>query len=130
MRFQTADVAVPMPATYDLITAFDTIHDQAHPAVVLRNVASGLRPGGTFLLADMYASSRLENNLELPWASFLYAVSTTHCMSVSLAQGGEGLGTAWGVELAEQMVREAGFSTVRQHRLEANPLDVYFVARR
>ncbi len=128
-RFEVHDVANPLPDSYDLITAFDTVHDQAHPATVLATVAAGLRPGGTFLLADMYASSNLEDNVDLPWASFLYAVSAVHCMSVSLAQGGDGLGTAWGVELAERMLGEAGFGSVEQHRLESNPIGVYFVAR-
>lgn len=118
------------PAEYDLVTAFDAIHDQAAPARVLANVAASLRPGGTFLMADIAASSRLENNLDLPWASFMYAISTVHCLSVSLAQGGAGLGAAWGVELAEQMLREAGFTSVAVHRIEQNPFDVYFVAKR
>jgi 2-polyprenyl-3-methyl-5-hydroxy-6-metoxy-1,4-benzoquinol methylase len=131
VTFTVCDVAgEATPAAYDLVTAFDTIHDQAHPAQVLANVATSLRPGGTFLMGDIDASSHLENNLGLPWASFLYAVSTVHCMSVSLAQGGAGLGAVWGVELAEQMIRAAGFTTVEQHRIEANPLGVYVVARR
>jgi SAM-dependent methyltransferase len=117
------------PVAYDLITAFDAIHDQAHPARVLANIRASLRPGGTFLMGDMDAASRLEDNLELPWASFLYAVSTTHCMAVSLGQGGDGLGTAWGVELAQQMLHEAGFASVEIHRIEGNPFNVYFVAR-
>jgi ubiquinone/menaquinone biosynthesis C-methylase UbiE len=115
---------------YDLVTAFDAIHDQAHPAVVLSNIRRSLRPGGTFLMVDIKASSHLENNLELPWASFLYAVSTVHCMSVSLGQDGDGLGTVWGTELATQMLREAGFDEVRQYELEQDPFNAYFVSRR
>ena len=128
--FAVRDVAAAAsPAAYDLITAFDTIHDQAHPARVLANIRASLRPGGTFLMGDIDAATRLEDNLDLPWASFLYAISTTHCMSVSLGQGGVGLGTVWGVELAEQMVRDAGFRSVEVHRIEENPFNVYFVAR-
>ena len=125
-----ADLAHRYAAEIHLVTAFDTIHDQARPARVLANAATSLRPGGTFLMGDIDASSHVEKNVDLPWASFLYAVSTVHCMSVSLAQGGAGLGTVWGVELAEQMLREAGFDTVEQHRIEGNPLEVYVVARR
>lgn len=130
VRFDVCDVASGIDAgAYDLITAFDTIHDQAHPARVLSNVANSLRRGGTFLMADIDASSHLENNVGLPWASFLYAASTAHCMSVSLAQDGAGLGTVWGVELAERMIRDAGFTSVEQHRIESNPFEVYVVAR-
>jgi len=128
--FVECDVAGHIDAaSFDLVTAFDAIHDQAHPATVLANIRRALRPGGTFLMVDINASSRLERNLELPWASFLYAVSLVHCMTVSLGQGGDGLGTVWGVELAEQMLRDAGFGEVTLHEVEADPFNAYFVAR-
>ena len=88
-----------------------------------------LRPDGTYLMVDIKADSRLEGNLELPWASFLYAISTIHCMSVSLGQGGDGLGAVWGVQTAQQMLREAGFTNVVLHELEEDPFNAYFVAR-
>jgi SAM-dependent methyltransferase len=129
-RFESRDVAaLDVEAEFDLVTAFDAIHDQAHPATVLGNIRRALRPGGTFLMVDINAQSNLEDNLDLPWASFLYAISLVHCMSVSLGQGGDGLGTVWGVQTAERMVREAGFSDVLVHDLEEDPLNVYFVAR-
>lgn len=128
--FEVRDVAAGLGvAAYDFVSVFDAIHDQAEPARVLAAIRASLREGGTFLMGDMDASSHLENNLELPWAGFFYAISTTHCMAVSLGQGGAGLGTVWGVELAEQMVREAGFGTVSPHRIEENPFEVYLVAR-
>jgi 2-polyprenyl-3-methyl-5-hydroxy-6-metoxy-1,4-benzoquinol methylase len=129
--FEARDVAAPGQHTaYDLVTAFDAIHDQAHPATVLANIHDALRPGGTFLMVDINASSHLEQNVELPWASFLYAISTLHCMPVSLGQGGDGLGTVWGTELATRMLREAGFTQVHQHELEDDPFNAYFVCRR
>ena len=81
-------------------------------------------------MVDIKASSHLENNVDLPWGSFLYAVSTVHCMSVSLGQGGDGLGTVWGTELATRMLGEAGFAEVELHELEQDPFNAYFVARR
>jgi SAM-dependent methyltransferase len=129
-RFETLDVAtLDAEAAYDLVLTFDAIHDQAHPATVLSNVRRALRPGGTYLMVDINAQSNLEDNLELPWASFLFAVSTWHCMAVSLGQGGDGLGTAWGVQTAERMLREAGFSEVVVHDLPEDPFNAYFVAR-
>ena len=114
---------------YDLVTAFDAIHDQAHPGAGAGQHPRSLRPGGTFLMVDIKASSQLENNLDLPWASFLYAVSTVHCMSVSLGQGGDGLGTVWGTELADPDApgrRVHRRST--QHELEQDPFNAYFVS--
>jgi ubiquinone/menaquinone biosynthesis C-methylase UbiE len=129
-RFEVLDVArLAEESAYDLVTTFDAIHDQAHPATVLANISRALRPDGRYLMVDIKASSNLEDNLDLPWASFLYAVSTVHCMSVSLAQGGDGLGTVWGVQTAERMLHEAGFSEVVVHELEEDPFNAYFVAR-
>ena len=47
-------------------------------------------------MVDIKASSRLEDNIGVPFASYLYTVSTMHCMSVSLGLDGDGLGTVWG----------------------------------
>jgi len=102
---------------FDLITAFDAIHDQAAPQSVLEGIWRALDTGGTFLMQDIRASSHLENNLAHPIAPLLYTLSTMHCMTVSLAQGGAGLGTMWGEELATQMLHRAGFDSVKVHRL-------------
>ena len=47
-------------------------------------------------MQDIRGSSHVYNNLGHPIGTFLCAISTTHCMTVSLAQGGDGLGTMWG----------------------------------
>jgi hypothetical protein len=51
-----------------------------------------------------------------------------YCMSVSLAYGGMGLGTVWGEELAQQMMRQAGFRSVRTVHLPGNLLNCYHIA--
>jgi 2-polyprenyl-3-methyl-5-hydroxy-6-metoxy-1,4-benzoquinol methylase len=130
-RFEVRDVTrLGGAGTFDLITAFDAIHDQAHPATVLQQVAAHLDRDGTFLMVDIAASSDVDANVELPWAPFLYAVSTLHCMTVSLSQGGDGLGTVWGTERALQMLADAGFGDVQVQRLEEDFLNTYYVARR
>jgi SAM-dependent methyltransferase len=130
-RFEVLDVAtLDMSATYDAITAFDAIHDQAHPGRVLQNIHRALRPGGTFLMVDIKASSNVEDNIALPWGSYLYAISLFHCMSVSLGLDGDGLGTAWGGQLAQRMLAEAGFGDVVVRDVESDPFNSYYVARR
>jgi len=94
---------------------------------VLDGIFHCLKPGGTFLMQDIRASSRLENNLEHPIAPLLYTLSTMHCMTVSLAQGGTGLGTMWGEELALQMLEQAGFAQVAVHRLEHDFQNNFYV---
>jgi 2-polyprenyl-3-methyl-5-hydroxy-6-metoxy-1,4-benzoquinol methylase len=113
---------------YDLITAFDAIHDQAQPATVLASIATALKPAGIFLMVDIQASSQVEENLDLPWGTFLYTVSLMHCMTVSLSQGGVGLGTVWGRQTAEKMLGEAGFADVQVHNVETDPFNSYYVA--
>ena len=114
---------------FDLITAFDAIHDQARPDLVLRHIARALKPGGTFLMQDIKASSRLENNLDHALGPFIYTISCMHCMSVSLAQNGMGLGAAWGTELATHMLTEAGFRQVGVHDLPHDMMNTYYVCR-
>lgn len=113
---------------YDLITAFDAIHDQAQPARVLSGIAAALRADGVFFMVDAKASSHLHENLDLPWAAFLYTLSTMHCMTVSLALGGIGLGTVWGEQVAVAMLGEAGFSQVEVKEIETDPFNSYYVA--
>ena len=129
--FESHDVAAfDVADAYDVITAFDAIHDQAKPAAVLSNIYRALRPGGVFLMVDVKASSRLEDNVGVPLAAYLYTVSTMHCMSVSLAFDGAGLGTVWGRQLAMSMLADAGFGDVKVEELESDPINYYYVARK
>lgn len=130
-RFEVLDVAeLDIVGGFDAVTAFDAIHDQAHPARVLANIHRALRPGGVFLMVDIRAESRVEDNIDLPWASYLYAMSMFHCMSVSLGLGGDGLGTVWGRQVAQRMVLEAGFDSVEARGIETDPFNTYYVALR
>lgn len=129
--FEAQDLAaVELIEAYDVITAFNTIHDQARPAQVLSKIYAALRPGGTFLMVDMKASSRLEDNVGVLGRPYIYAMSTMHCMPVSLALNGAGLGTAWGWQLATAMLTEAGFADIVVEELEADPGKYYYIARK
>jgi SAM-dependent methyltransferase len=114
--------------TYHLITAFDAIHDQARPARVLERVHAALRPGGVFLMQDIAGSSHVHQDIGHPIGTFLYTVSCMHCMSVSLANGGPGLGAMWGRETATAMLREAGFRHVRVESLPHDVINYYYLA--
>ena len=115
---------------YDLVFTFDAVHDQAKPMQMLQNIFNSLKPDGIYFCQDIAGSSHLENNLEHPLAPLMYSLSTTHCMSVSLAQDGAGLGTMWGRELATQMMKEAGFSSVEITELEHDIINYYYIARK
>ena len=114
---------------FDLVTTFDAIHDQARPADVLANIRAMLRPGGTYLCVEPKASSELGEMLDEPMAPFVYAMSTMHCMQVSLAYGGEGLGTAWGHQTATEYLTTAGFSDIEVTGVREDRANSYFLAR-
>jgi SAM-dependent methyltransferase len=115
---------------FDFVTTFDAVHDQARPDLVLRGIAHSLRVGGTFLCVDIAASSALEENYDHPLGPFLYTVSCMHCMAVSLADGGMGLGTMWGEQRATEMLLNAGFSNVDVVRVPGDLVHLYYVATR
>ncbi len=128
VTFEVRDVsALADREQFDLITAFDAIHDQADPARVLGNIKRALKPGGTFLMQDIAASTHLEQNLDHPVGPLLYTISTMHCMTVSLAQNGAGLGTMWGKEQAIAMLAAAGFGQVEIHQLPHDFQNYYYV---
>jgi SAM-dependent methyltransferase len=129
VRFQARDCAKPFHRhAYDLVTAFDAIHDQADPAAVLRNVRDALRPGAIFLMQDILAHSCHHQNCDHPVGTFIYTISCMHCMSVSLANNGPGLGAAWGVETALKMLADAGFHNVDVKTLPHDPMNYYYIA--
>jgi 2-polyprenyl-3-methyl-5-hydroxy-6-metoxy-1,4-benzoquinol methylase len=101
---------MPTDPPFDLITAFDVIHDLADPLAGLRRIRDALAAAGAFLMMEPNASSHLEDNLT-PRGAMLYGTSTLHCLTQSLAQGGAGLGAAWGKERAGEMAEEAGFTS-------------------
>jgi SAM-dependent methyltransferase len=132
VTFEVLDVTkLPIDKHFGATFAFDAIHDQADPAGVLTRVFEALTPGGVFVMFDTRASSHLEHNVDNPMAPWLYAVSTLHCMTVSLAcDGGAGLGAVWGEELALEMLATAGFVDVKVHEAPGDPMDSVYVAHK
>jgi 2-polyprenyl-3-methyl-5-hydroxy-6-metoxy-1,4-benzoquinol methylase len=131
IRFETRDLTgYDEKNRFDFITSFDAVHDQKDPQALIRSLHGALKDGGTYLMQDIGGSAKLESNLDFPMASLLYAVSCVHCMPVSLGQGGEGLGTMWGWETAERMLRQANFASIERHVLPHDPMNVWFVSRK
>lgn len=115
---------------YDLITTFDAVHDQAKPLAVLRGIYRSLKQDGVYLMQDIGASSEVQNNMEHPLGPLLYTVSCMHCMTVSLAQDGDGLGAMWGREKATQLLKTAGFTTIEIRLLPHDIQNEYYIIRK
>jgi SAM-dependent methyltransferase len=116
-------------AAFDLVTTFDAVHDQANPRAVLRGIRLSLGPDGVYLAQDIKSSSHVHLNREHPVGTLLYTISCMHCMTVSLAQNGEGLGAMWGREKAEELMRAAGFRSIEVHELPHDFQNYYYVCR-
>jgi SAM-dependent methyltransferase len=128
LRFEQASAEVlPAERPFDLVTAFDVIHDLVRPRAVLRRIRQALAPDATFLMVEPAAADTLAGNLN-PGGALLYSMSLLHCMTVSLAHGGEGLGTAYGPKRAEELCREAGFTRFRRLDID-NPFNAFYEVR-
>jgi len=129
-QFDNAIVSVcaadelPIDVGFDLVTTFDVVHDLADPLGCVSRIREGLAGEGTYLMMEPRASSDLEDNLS-PRGALLYGVSTLHCMSQSLAMDGVGLGTAWGSRRAEELCREAGFTSFAELPIES-PFSAFY----
>jgi len=118
------------PESFDFITTFDAIHDQARPLHVLKGIHRALKPDGVYLMQDISGTSHLHKDKEHPIGTFLYTISCTHCMTVSLAQGGEGLGAMWGEEKTREYLQRAGFRSITTHRLAHDIQNNWYVVRK
>jgi SAM-dependent methyltransferase len=122
VRFQHLDASQGLPEQYDIITTFDVIHDSTKPRELLCSIRAALQPNGRYVCLEINAAETLEQNAG-PLGSFLYGFSVLYCMTSSLAEHGEGLGT---MGMPESKVRalctEAGFSKVQRVPME-NPFN-------
>lgn len=131
VQFQVKDAAtLDEIEQYDLITTFDAVHDQARPDLVLQSIHNALRPDGIYLMQDIRASTYVDNNLDHPAAPLLYTISCLHCMTVSLAAGGMGLGAMWGEEMTLEMLEDAGFNDIEIERLAHDFQNNYYIVRK
>jgi 2-polyprenyl-3-methyl-5-hydroxy-6-metoxy-1,4-benzoquinol methylase len=122
---------LPGDARFAFATTFDCLHDMADPAAAMRAIRAAIRPDGTWLIADIKAHASYEENVEKnAMAAMMYGTSVISCMSSALSEpGGLGLGTlGFHSELAQKMVREAGFSKFEVLDF-GHPVNAFYVVR-
>jgi 2-polyprenyl-3-methyl-5-hydroxy-6-metoxy-1,4-benzoquinol methylase len=112
---------------YDLVTCFDCLHDMGDPVAVARHVRAALAPGGAWMIVEPRAGDRVEDNLN-PVGRAYYAFSTLLCTPSSLSQeGGLALGAQAGEARLTEVLRTAGFTSVR--RAAETPFNLILEAR-
>jgi SAM-dependent methyltransferase len=131
VQFVVCDAArLEVDQPFDVVFVFDAIHDQVDPRRVLERIHAALAAGGRFVMKEPHAADSLEGNLDNPMAPVLYSMSTLHCMTVSLAHGGAGIGTMFGEQLARRMLTDAGFVDIHMHAAPGDPGDAVYVSRK
>ncbi len=123
--------SLPADHSFDLITAFDCIHDMTRPRAVLRAAYCALKADGTLFIVDINTRPTFEENLHHnPLAAMMYGISVLACLSSSLSEpDGEGLGTLGLTEpLLREMAAEAGFTQLLRHDFQ-NPVNAYYELR-
>jgi SAM-dependent methyltransferase len=122
------DLAAAGP--FDVVFSFDAIHDQRDPAGVVSQIQRSLVEAGSYIMVEPAAQSTIEDNLGSSVAPWLYAVSTLHCVPVSLAEGGPALGTVWGENNACSLLAQTGFVDIQSGPAPHDPLAMMIVSRK
>ncbi len=110
---------------FDFAGMFDCLHDLAEPEKTLAEIRARMAPGGALMVMEPRAADRLADNSN-PLGTVYYGFSLFHCMTQSLAQGGPGLGTCMGPEKAMSLLRDAGFSGVKELPIKSQT-NMFFV---
>ena len=111
VTFHLADGA-EAKGQYDLVTAFECIHDMPRPVEVLRAMRSMVAPGGSVIVMD----ERAEEEFQAPAPEvdrFLYGFSLMVCLPDGLSHSESvGTGTVMRPSTFRQYATEAGFREV------------------
>ena len=128
--FVASGEAVPSVPTYDFVITFDCLHDMTRPAAVIEAIRRALKPDGTWLIKDIRSNPDYKKNMRNPMLAMFYGFSVSACMSSALSEpGGAGLGTlGFNPEVAQRMVRAAGFTRFTEHDFE-DPSNLYYEVR-
>lgn len=119
---------IPAGKKFDLICSFDCIHDMVDPKTTVRAIRNALADDGVYMWSEPNATANAHENRN-PVGKMFHSISPMHCMTVSLAYNGAGLGTVIGEEGARSLAREAGFSHFEKLPIQ-HPLNQFFALRK
>lgn len=113
IRFVSGDATDALEGHFDLVTAFEVLHDAPDPHRLLRRIATAVKPDGVLLLLESRSADDPLGNTGAA-ATILYATSILYCLPASRGEGGPGLGT---LGLPPERIREwcaaGGFRSIR-----------------
>lgn len=114
LTFTTADAGgVEGLGTYDLVTAFECIHDLPDPVAVLNTMRALVRPGGTVLVMDENVPEEFTGASGDPVEQLMYGFSLFVCLPDSMSTpGSRATGTAMRAPVLRGYAQEAGFADI------------------
>jgi 2-polyprenyl-3-methyl-5-hydroxy-6-metoxy-1,4-benzoquinol methylase len=110
--FEVGDGAKVPPRQFDFISTFDVLHDSIDPQAIVSSARAALAGSGSYLASEPSPSPNLEDNIN-SFGRLFYPAALLYCMSVSLAQGGAGIGSDINEEMVRRWGQAAGFKTIR-----------------
>jgi 2-polyprenyl-3-methyl-5-hydroxy-6-metoxy-1,4-benzoquinol methylase len=113
IQFSTRDAADPeAQGRYDLVVAFECLHDMAHPVEALQAMRGLMAEGGTIIIAD----ERVNDTFTAPGDDverYMYGFSALHCLPVGMTETPSAqTGTVMRPDTLRQYAAAAGFSAV------------------
>jgi len=122
VNFHVRDAADPsLAGTYDLVTAFEAVHDMSDPISALQTMRRLAGEDGAVIVVDERVGETFtaEGN-DVEW--MMYGWSVLHCLPVGMADSpSAATGTVMRLDTLRQYAREAGFSDV-----EILPIENFF----
>ncbi len=122
LNFFVRDAADPtLAGQYDLVTAFEAVHDMSNPVGALRTMRHLAGEKGAVIVVDERVGDTFTpDGNDVEW--MMYGWSVLHCLPVGMAeQPSVGTGTVMRTDTLRAYAREAGFREV-----EVLPIDNFF----
>ena len=122
VNFQVRDAGDPaLAGQYDLVTAFECVHDMSHPVEALRTMRQLAGERGTVSIVDERVGDTFTaKGNEVEW--MMYGWSILHCLPVGMVNPpAAGTGTVMRTDTLKNYAMEAGFSKV-----EILPIENFF----
>jgi SAM-dependent methyltransferase len=119
VTFHRTDAANPqLTGTFDLVCAFETIHDMNDPSAALAAMRALRAPGGIVLIADERVADHFTTDVE-PGERFLWGWSALHCLPTALtAPPAAGTGTIMRAPTLRRYAQAAGFADIETLPIE------------
>ncbi len=127
VHFEAATAKDIKETGFDLVTAFDCLHDMGDPKGCSAHMRRILKDDGTWMIVEPIAGNKPEDNMNAVGRLY-YNASTMICVPTSLDQEvGEGLGAQAGEAKLSEVIRAGGFKQVR--RATEGPFNMVLEAR-